>query len=257
MSILALPEELLERIIDFLCTDRASLHACALAHSRLRTPSQRPLFRELVLKSKQSAMRIGQILRATPALAASVRVLVLRQVTPGVLHIVLGTALPALHTLWLDARGALANNSRASEPRASLPYFESTRRLVIDRTDFKDVAQISVLLGSLPHVSALEFTVQSRVVLAPDATALLPPPPPMLALTHLNLRGILQPQVVSALSRWLCAPGSRALARLETLSTNAMLCGRTVTVAPRLLLETVAPTLKELGVRQHLEDPSM
>jgi hypothetical protein len=142
-----LPQELLDRIVDFLHADRAALRACALAHSSLRAPSQQHLFREFALSNTSSAASVGALLRAEPALAAAVRVLALRNVAPDALHGALAATLPALHTLQLDARGALADG--ALVPR-TLPGLESTRRLVLGHTDFADIAQIAMLLGAWP-----------------------------------------------------------------------------------------------------------
>jgi hypothetical protein len=245
MSILALPDELLEHIV--LYADRADLRACALAYSSLRVPSQRLLFRELALKSKESAMRIGTVLRAAPALAAAVRVLVLHGV-PGTLCAALGVTLPALHTLRLY--GCRSFTADAFVPCA----LKAIRRLVIANSDFADMGEIANLLCALPNVSALEFADYS-IVLAPDAPVLSPAPTPTLALMSLDPRGLVRTQVLNSLSRWLCAPGSRVLARLETLCTNALMYApSTLTVAPKLLLDAVAPTLKELRVLQHLEE---
>jgi hypothetical protein len=238
-----LPQELLDRIVDFLHADRAALRACALAHSSLRAPSQQHLFREFALSNTSSAADVGAFLRAEPALAAAVRVLALRNVAPDALHGALAATLPALHTLQLDARGALADG--ALVPR-TLPGLESTRRLVLGHTDFADIAQIAMLLGALPHVSALEFVDRSRVA----EPAPIRPPPPTITLTHLDLRGLFQPDVIDELARWLCAPGCQALAGLETLWTNMSLYRSPMFITPTLLLETVAPTLKELHVRQ-------
>jgi hypothetical protein len=195
-------------------------------------------------------MRIGTFLRAAPALAAAVRVLVLRGV-PGTLCTALGVTLPALHTLQLY--GCRSFTADAFVPCA----LESIRRLVIAKLDFADMGQIVVLLCAFSHVSALEFMDYSTV-LARDAPILSPPPPPpppTLALKSLDLRGLKQTRVLKALSRWLCAPGSRALARLETLCINALTyVPRTVNVTPMPLLDAVAPTLKELRVLQHFEE---
>jgi hypothetical protein len=192
-------------------------------------------------------MRIGTFLRAAPALAAAVRVLVLRGV-PGTLCAALGVTLPALHTLQLY--GCHTFTTDAFVPCA----LESVRRLVIGNSKFADVGQIMNLLCALPNVSALEFPNYSAV-LATGGPVLSPAP--TLALTSLDLRGLVRIQALNSLSRWLCAPGSRALARLETLYTNAsMYAPITLTVAPMLLLDAVAPTLKELRVFQLVEGPN-
>jgi hypothetical protein len=244
MAVLALPQELLERIIDFLHADRATLCACALAHSTMRAPSQRHLFYQLSLShGNASARRFGVLLRASSALAAAVQELRLFWTTPGGVHDVLGVTLPALHTLRLD-------HCWMHQLRAT-PGFESTRRLVISDAQFEDVGQIVALLGTLPRLSALKFSDShpgSSVTVVANGRLLSPP---SFALTYLDLRGIKQPEIVNHLARWLCAPGSRALTRLETLGTNANQYGDTVTVAPKLLLETVAPTLQELRVVQY------
>jgi hypothetical protein len=194
MAILALPQELLERIIDFLHADRATLCACALAHSTMRAPSQWHLFYQLSLSvGSSSTARLGVLLRASSALAAAVHELDVTYTPPGRVHDVLDVALPALHTLRLG-------HCWMHEPRA-LPGFESTRHLVISDTRFEDVGQIVALLGKFPRLSALKFEDShpgSRVAVEADGRLLSPP---SFALTYLDLRGINQREILNKLAR--------------------------------------------------------
>jgi hypothetical protein len=265
IPVLGLPDELLTRIVDFLDADDISLRACALVHSRLRAPSQEHIFREIELSSVPVAVRVGALLRSTPALACIVRVvhvLVPPDGEPGALLVALDAHLPRLHTLCIDeralasarvlrphstrfdTRAALAADATA---RLALPGLASAQRLVIGHTDFVSAAELATLLSLLPRVSALEVTVRMRVH-APVSPRLVPPPPGF-ALTYLDLRGLLVPKTLDDFARWLCAPGSRALVRLETLGTN------TNPFVPSSLLAAVAPTLKELRIRQLVHRP--
>jgi hypothetical protein len=208
-----------------------------------RANSNHLFYELLILVGGLSAARCGAVLRASPVLAAAVRVLAgLFWTSPGDVHDELGVALPALHTMQLY-------HCSLNEPRA-VPGFASTRRLIITHTSFANMEHMVALLGTLPRLSALEFDTNhpgSYVAVVADTPVLSKP---SFALTYLDLRGISQREVVDALTRWLCAPGSHALTRLETLCTTADLYTYTGTVAPRLLLETAAPTLKELRVIQ-------
>jgi hypothetical protein len=251
MSILALPRELLDRIVHFLHSDRASLLACALVHTHLRRPSQQLLFRELRVYEEDSAARVGAILRAAPELAAAVRELALRHAMPGMLYAALNVTFPALYTLRFEQlTRAPAGGLPRPMPR-TLPHLQSIRYLSISYTD-ED--QIAALLCALPRVVTLEFVEYSvRHNTLAFAHASLPP---ALVLLHLDLSGLSNIDVLNEVARWLCAPGSHAVARLETLRTRTYLpteamkttLPETLQVVPSLLLTTVAPTIKKLFV---------
>jgi hypothetical protein len=261
MSILALPEELLDHIVGLLRSELPSLHtgyaplrACAAAHSRLRSLSQRHLFHELELTCERSAACAGAVLRASPVLAAAVRIIALYGAAPDMLLATLDATLPKLHTLQLE--GYTSTGFDATEARAPrvLSGFESTRRLIISSTDFADTGHVMALLYSLPRVAAVQFAHCPRVF-APAALTLAPLTP-VFALVHLDLRGFNSDQnrILDELARWLCARGSPAVARLETLWARAYLelpgLPSTLQVVPQLLLTTVAPTLKRLCVQR-------
>jgi hypothetical protein len=71
----ALPQELIDRIIDFLHPDKHTLYACALTHPTFLPCSRHHLFYSLTVPKPQShrANRLAAVLTAAPELFALVR----------------------------------------------------------------------------------------------------------------------------------------------------------------------------------------
>jgi hypothetical protein len=236
MSLLALPRELLEHIIDYLHDDPASLRACALAHSHLRAPSQLHLIDRVTLKTLACAVSLGEAIQRTPALALCVRELRLLDHNLLKSHDALGMPLPHLRILRFEPSlaGPLWFHT------ADLCNFASAMRLVLGTaTRFAHMSQLATLVRALPALNRLDFM---RVSVGEPGLRGVHPPPSSLRLMHLNLCGITADRLLTDVTTWLCESGQQPLAGLESLHIKALL-------PPALLLHSVAPSLKYLNVQ--------
>jgi hypothetical protein len=236
MSSLALAQELVDRIVDFLHDDPVNLSACALTHSHFRAPSQYHIFDRVILKDSVSAASLGGDFRRTPALALYVRELCLFNCDLLSVHMALGP-LPRLRTLRTQSAFVLFRWLHTSDMRG----FASATRLVLDSTlQFADMAQLAALVRAFPALNALQF--MGAVSVKEPGLRGVDPPPPGLRLVHLSLSGIADEKLLAALTTWLCGFGSKLLAGLDSLDINAL------HPPPASLLQSVASSLKYLHV---------
>jgi hypothetical protein len=232
----AMAQELVDRVIDFLHDDSASLRVCALVHSHFRAPSQLHLFNKVTLRNLASVTPLGAALQHTPALARYIRELQLMNHNLLGIHMAL-CALPRLRTLRLDL--LTESSTPPTWPEASiLRGSASATRLVLGLVVLTDMTQFAALVNALPAVTELAFSV--RVHVGSLDLRGLDPPAPGLRLLRLDLRGIVNRQLLATLAEWLCASGRKTLINLQSLCINMHL------VPPTMLLQSAAPSLQHL-----------
>jgi hypothetical protein len=237
MSFPVLFQELVDRIVDFLHDDPASLRSCALAHSFFRAPSQFHLFSKVKLMSLASwaSSSLRAALHHTPALACYVRELHLwLDYDVLCIHPALGE-LPRLRILRVDLPA-----SRKWPAPPVLRGFSSATRLVLGLAMLEDMKQLAALVNALPALTELAFSV--RVSVKSLSLRGVDPPTPDVRLVYLDLRGIADSQLLDTLAGWLCTSGRQMLSSLQSLYIDMNL------VPPATLLQSAASSLRHLLV---------
>ena len=271
----ALPQELLDRIVDFLVDKGEALRACSCTARCFRVQSQKHIFQQISLSHNSSPASFYHFLVSSPHIGPHVQFLTIARVDTSAEQLTFSQlfqhifeALPNVHTLgisrMLDSHMLVSSISNTSFPKR-------IKRLVLSSTQFTHVD----LLHFLPLFTSLVILEGSLVQVDTQPHLLNAGNPYILPLQHLDLNVSFCENFASVLLRNISFP---ALKKLETpgytsgdLLTLAMFIDTYPTIdtldicgplgscpsEQRKLFSNVISATTELFCRAHISTPTI